>query len=59
MSKFQIYKDRKGEFHWRLRAANGEIIADSNEGYARKADCQHAIEVVKKEAPAAPVEEEK
>ena len=36
MSKFQIYQDRKGEYRWRLRARNGEIIADSNEGYSRK-----------------------
>lgn len=30
------YKDRKGEFRWRLRASNGKIIADSAEGYATK-----------------------
>ena len=47
MSKFQIYQDRKGEYRWRLRARNGEIIADSNEGYSRKASCKHGIDLVK------------
>jgi uncharacterized protein len=57
MAKFQIFKDAKGEYRWRLRADNGEQIADSDEGYKAKADCQHGIDLVKKEAPAAPVED--
>ncbi len=32
MAKFQIFKDRSGEYRWRLRADNNEIIADSAEG---------------------------
>ncbi len=31
--KFEIYQDEKGEFRWRLKGANGEIIAVSSEGY--------------------------
>jgi uncharacterized protein YegP (UPF0339 family) len=31
--KFTLYADAAGEFRWNLKAANGEIIADSNEGY--------------------------
>jgi hypothetical protein len=58
MAKFQIFKDAKGEFRWRLRAGgNNEIIATSGEGYKAKADCQHGIELVKRDAPAAPVDE--
>lgn len=57
MAKFQLYKDAKGEYRWRLRADNGEIIADSNEGYNAKSDCEHGINLVKREAPGAPIED--
>lgn len=57
MAEFQIYTDKKGEFRWRLLAANGKIIADSAEGYDKKSDCQHGIDLVKRDAPSAPVEE--
>ena len=58
VSKFQIFQDRKGEYRWRLRARNGEIIADSNEGYSRKASCKHGIELVKEQAASAAVEDQ-
>ena len=58
MTKFQLYKDRKGEYRWRLRARNGEIIADSNEGYSRKASCKHGIDLVKQQAASATVEDQ-
>ena len=48
--KFELYKDRSGEFRFRLKAANGEIIA-SSEGYSSKAGAQNGIESVKKNAP--------
>lgn len=43
---FHIYKDHKGEWWWRLKAANGDDIADSNKGYSSKQDCRSAIELV-------------
>ena len=49
--KFEVYKDKAGEWRWRLRASNGRIIADSGEGYNNKQYCLHGIELVKKEAP--------
>jgi uncharacterized protein len=58
VSKFQIYEDRKGEYRWRLRARNGEIIADSNEGYSRKANCKHGIDLVREQAASAAVEDQ-
>ena len=58
MTKFQLYKDRKGEYRWRLRARNGEIIADSNEGYSSKASCKHGIDLVKEQAASAMVEDQ-
>lgn len=36
---FEIYKDRVGEWRWRLKVTNGNIIADSGEGYKTRKDC--------------------
>lgn len=52
--KFEVYKDKAGEFRFRLKAKNGEIIAVS-EGYKAKASCLKGIESVKKNAPDSPV----
>lgn len=35
--RFQLYRDRKKEWRWRLVARNGKIVAVSGEGYKRKA----------------------
>ena len=48
--KFEIYKDKRGEFRFRLKAGNGEIILAS-EGYKRKASCKNGIASVQKNAP--------
>ena len=47
--KFEIYKDNAGEFRFRLKATNGQIIAVS-EGYKALASCLNGIESVKKNA---------
>ena len=52
--KFEVYKDARGEYRFRLKAANGEIIA-TGEGYKSKASALNGIESVKKNAPDAPV----
>lgn len=46
------YKDGKGELRWRLKAANGRIIADSGEGYKNEQDCRDDIDRVKASASA-------
>ena len=53
--KFQIYKDKKSEWRWRLRASNGEIVA-AGESYTRQADCKRAVSMLKKQAVFASVE---
>jgi uncharacterized protein YegP (UPF0339 family) len=58
VTKFQLYKDRKGEYRWRLRARNGEIIADSNESYSSKASFKHGIDLVREQAANAEVEDQ-
>ena len=45
--KFEIYKDKKGEFRFRLKASNGENILAS-EGYKTKRSCKNGINCVKK-----------
>jgi len=55
--KFVIYKDRAGEFRWNLKSNNGEIIADSSEGYINKADIKHAIHLIKDNAKKSPIED--
>ena len=52
--KFEMYTDKAGEFRFRLKASNGEVIATS-EGYKTKASCENGIESVKKNAPEAEV----
>jgi uncharacterized protein YegP (UPF0339 family) len=54
---FEIYEDAKKEYRWRLKAANGQVIATSGQGYKAKADCRHGIELIQKEASQAKVEE--
>ncbi|MCR5467095.1 MAG: YegP family protein [Lachnospiraceae bacterium] len=54
--KFEVYADKKGEFRFRLKATNGEIIATS-EGYKSKPSCLNGIESVKKNVVDAPVTE--
>ena len=53
--KFEMYVDKAGEYRFRLKARNGEIIAVS-EGYKAKAGCLNGIESVRKNAPEAPVD---
>lgn len=45
--KFEIYKDKAGEFRFRLKAGNGQIILAS-EGYKQKASAKNGIESVRK-----------
>ena len=50
--KYHVYKDANNEWRWRLKAANGNILADSGEGYSAKADCLAGITAVKGSAGA-------
>jgi uncharacterized protein len=53
---FEWYKDKAGKFRFRLKAANGEIIA-AGQAYASKDDCVNGIESVKKNSPIAKIVE--
>lgn len=47
--KFEIYIDKAGEHHFRLKAGNGQNILAS-EGYKAKTGCENGIESVRKNA---------
>ena len=54
--KFEMYVDKAGEFRFRLKATNGQVIAVS-EGYTSKSGCENGIASVKKNAVDAEVVE--
>ncbi|MBQ1521878.1 MAG: YegP family protein [Erysipelotrichaceae bacterium] len=56
--KFEMYVDKAGEYRFRLKARNGEIILAS-EGYSQKAGCKNGIESVRKNAADGVVEKVK
>jgi len=53
-AKFELYKDKKGEYRWKLVASNGQTIA-VGEGYTTKESAKNGIESVKKNAPTAAI----
>lgn len=55
--KFEVYLDKAGEYRFRLKARNGEIIA-VGESYKAKASCLNGIESIKKNAPDAEIVKE-
>ena len=54
--KFEIYQDKRGEFRFRLKAGNGEIIL-TGEGYKAKTSCKKGIASIRKNAVDSPIVE--
>ncbi|WP_066412852.1 YegP family protein [Halorubrum aethiopicum] len=50
---FEIYEDAGGEWRWRLRHRNGNVVADCGEGYASRSNAVEAVTGVKRNAPGA------
>ena len=57
-AKFELYKDKAGEFRWRLVASKGQVIASSGEGYKSKEHAKNGIASVKKDAPSAEIKDQ-
>lgn len=55
--KFEIYKDKAGEFRFRFKASNGENMFGS-EGYKEKRSALSAIESIQKHAAGAQIDEQ-
>tara|TARA_R110000737_G_scaffold79227_1_gene111073 strand:+ start:43 stop:372 length:330 start_codon:yes stop_codon:yes gene_type:complete len=47
MGKFEIRKDKSGQFRFNLKASNGQVIL-SSEAYKTKASCDNGIESIRK-----------
>lgn len=56
--KWELYTDKSGEYRFRLKAGNGEIIALSSEGYSSKASALNGIDSIRRNADSEIVEEE-
>lgn len=54
--RFELHKDHAGEWRWRLRATNGNVVADSGEGYRRREDAERGIAICKTSADAPTVD---
>lgn len=52
--KFEVYQDKAGEYRFRLKAKNGEIIA-TGESYKAKAGCLNGIDSIKRNVEDSPV----
>ncbi len=55
--KFEMYIDKAGEYRFRLKATNGQIIA-TGESYTTKTACENGIDSVRRNAADAPTVEE-
>jgi amphi-Trp domain-containing protein len=54
---FELFEDSAGDWRWRLRHDNGNIIADGGQGYASKQKAKQGLYSVQKNTPGAPVED--
>ena len=52
--KFEMYLDKAGEYRFRLKARNGQIIA-TGEGYKQLASCLNGVDSIKRNAPEAEI----
>jgi uncharacterized protein YegP (UPF0339 family) len=55
--KFELKTAKSGQFHFNLKAANGQVIATS-EMYQTKASALNGIESVKNNAPGAAIDDQ-
>jgi len=53
-ARFEVFADRGGKWRWRLRHRNGNIIADSAQGYSSRQKAEQGLESVRTNAPGAP-----
>lgn len=48
--KWEIYLDAKGEYRFRLKASNGNIVCITNDGYLSKPACKNGMQAIAKAA---------
>jgi uncharacterized protein YegP (UPF0339 family) len=57
-ASFELYKDKAGEFRFRFKDGEGNLLASSGKGYEKKADCQKVIDLIKREASKARIDDQ-
>ena len=55
--KFEVYQDQRGQYRFRLKAANGQVIA-TGEGYSTKKACLNGIASIRKNAADAKLDDQ-
>jgi uncharacterized protein YegP (UPF0339 family) len=55
-AKFEIYTDSKGEYRFRLKAGNGEVVA-TGESYKTKSGVINGVDAVKRAAAEAEIDD--
>jgi uncharacterized protein YegP (UPF0339 family) len=55
--KFEVYQDTSGEYRFRLKAGNGQVIANG-QAYTTKKACLNGIESIRKNAPDATIDDQ-
>ncbi|MFW2332453.1 YegP family protein [Ilumatobacter sp.] len=55
--KFEVYQDKRGEYRFRLKAGNGQVIA-TGEGYTTKKACMNGIASIRKNAADAKLDDQ-
>ncbi len=55
---FELYKDKSGDYRFRLRDDEGTLLAISAKGYQEKADCQKVIQAIQREAARAKIDDQ-
>jgi len=58
MARFEVCGGKAGEDRRRSVSSNGRTIVTSGEGYRAKRECQDGIDLIKRQAPPARVEEQ-
>jgi uncharacterized protein YegP (UPF0339 family) len=56
---YETYQDKGGDYRWRAKSSNGQVVGASGSGYKTKSECEKAADVVKKGAAKATEEEVK
>ncbi len=55
---FELYKDKAGEYRFRLRDDQGDLLAISGKGYEEKGICLKVIQAIQREAGRAKVDDQ-
>ena len=50
VARFEIERDQSGEYRWRFRTDNNEVVT-SGEGYRFRDDYEHAVQLINNQAP--------